>query len=99
MPDADCRESLVRCSEAELINEAYFLAVAQRMPGEIHRDKLALLAEVERLAAAAIHPLLIFYGLVPRDVSVLHTLGSATVVGSGGLLYAVPNVPRRVRLK
>jgi dimethylamine/trimethylamine dehydrogenase len=79
MPDADYRASLVRCYEEELINEAYFLAVAQRLPSEMHRDKLALLAEVERIAAAAIHPLLILYGLVPRDVSVLHTLGRGTV--------------------
>lgn len=77
MPDPDYLQSLVHGYEEEVINEAWFVAAARRLPDVTHRDKLALLAEVERHAAAAVHALLSGYGLVPRDVPTLHALGTA----------------------
>ena len=73
------RETLLRYYEEEVMGEAYFLGLAGHFDGSDAREKLALLAEVERRAAEAVRPLLDKYALAPRDESVLKPLGEADV--------------------
>ncbi len=73
------RETLLRYYEEEVMGEAYFHGLAGHFDGSDAREKLALLAEVERRAAEAVRPHLDKYALVPRDESVLKPLGEADV--------------------
>jgi dimethylamine/trimethylamine dehydrogenase len=72
-------ETLLKYYEDEVMGEAYFYGLADHIGGTIEREKLALLAKVERRAADVVQPLLEKYGLVPRDESVLKILGEAHV--------------------
>jgi dimethylamine/trimethylamine dehydrogenase len=63
--------TLLRYYEEEISGEAYFYALADHFP---ERDKIILLARIERRAAQAIEPLLKKYGLQPREESVLKNL-------------------------
>jgi dimethylamine/trimethylamine dehydrogenase len=75
--------SVLNSYEDEIINEAFFLAFAGCLQSRTERDKLALLARVERQAAAALLPLLDRYGLAPRDDAALHELGQADFAAGG----------------
>ena len=65
-------QTLLRYYEEEISGEAYFYALADHFA---ERDKIILLARIERHAAQAIEPLLAKYGLKPRHESVLRDLG------------------------
>ncbi len=77
--DAVYLETLLKYYEDEVMGEAYFYGLADHIGGVVEREKLALLAEVERRAADVVRPLLEKHGLVPRDESVLKALGEADV--------------------
>ncbi len=72
-------KTLLKYYEDEVMGVAYFYGLAEHIGGAAEREKLGLLAEVERQAAAAVRPLLDKYGLVPRDESVLMALGETHV--------------------
>ena len=72
-------ETLLRYYEEEVMGEAYFYGLADHIGGLVEREKLKLLAEVERRAAEVVQPLLQKHGLVPRDESLLKALGQADV--------------------
>ena len=65
-------QTLLRYYEEEISGEAYFYALAEHFA---EREKLILLARIERRAAEAVRPLLEKYGLTPRDESVCHSEG------------------------
>ena len=52
-------ETLLKYYEEEVIGEAYFYGLADHIGGAVEREKLALLAEVERRAADVVRPLLV----------------------------------------
>ena len=68
--------------EAEIMGEAYFFAMADCFDDAAEREKLALLAAVERRAADTVRPLVDKYGLVPRD---------ETKLRASGVEYTVPH--------
>lgn len=73
------RKTLLDYYEEEIMGEAYFDALAEHFDGEGERDKLRLLARVERRAAEVVAPLLHKHGLKARDEPVLKLLGEADV--------------------
>jgi len=82
MDDNTYQAALLQAYEAEIVNEAWFLAMADRMQEPRHKQCLDLLAEVERQAAAAILPLLQRHGLVPGRQGDLHARGRAEAQAS-----------------
>jgi len=77
MSDSTYPRALLAAYEDEIVGEAYFGGLANHFPVDSRRDKLALLAEVERHTAAVLRPLVDRHGLAPRPVPVLHELGRA----------------------
>ncbi len=73
------RKTLLDYYEEEIMGEAYFYALAEHFDGKGERDKLRLLARVERCAAEAVRPLLRKHDLMPREEPVLESLGEADV--------------------
>ena len=71
------RKTLLDYYEEEIMGEAYFHALAEHFDGKGARDKLRLLARVERRAAEVVQPLLHRHDLMPRDEPVLKSLGEA----------------------
>ncbi len=65
-------DKLLQYYEEEISGEAYFYALAEHL-GE--HDKTVLLARVERIAANSVIPLLLKYGLRPREAAVLKQIG------------------------
>jgi dimethylamine/trimethylamine dehydrogenase len=77
MPSLDAYlRTLLLYYEEEIMGEAYFDGLAGHFA---EREKLALLARVERRAAEAIYPLLLKYSLTPRDKSLLRAKGESHV--------------------
>ncbi len=72
-------KTLLDYYEAEVMGEAYFLALADLAGDPIEKDKLALLAAVESHAAAAVVPLLQKHGLTPRSEAELKATGKTHV--------------------
>ena len=72
-------KTLLDYYEEEVSGVAYFNGLAEHIDSGGARDKLTLLAEVERRAADAVVPLLEKYGLVPRDDAVLEALGESDI--------------------
>jgi dimethylamine/trimethylamine dehydrogenase len=73
------RKTLLDYYEDEIMGEAYFHALAEHFDGEGERDKLRLLAQVERCAAEVVRPLLHKHDLMAQDEQVLRSLGKADV--------------------
>jgi dimethylamine/trimethylamine dehydrogenase len=73
------RKTLLDYYEEEIMGEAYFHALAEHFDGKGERDKLRLLARVERRAAEVVQPLLHKHDLTARDEPVLKSLGEADV--------------------
>ena len=71
-PSARYLDTLLKYYEEEISGEAYFYALADYFD---ERDKMILLAKIERVAAQAIEPLLEKYELVPRGESELKNRG------------------------
>ncbi|MEM8537226.1 MAG: hypothetical protein AAGF56_05115 [Pseudomonadota bacterium] len=69
--------TLVQYYEEEVEGEAYFAELAKRFEDPAHREKLTLLAEVERHAAEAVAPLIEKYGLIPKQSEALVESGRA----------------------
>ncbi len=65
-------KTLLSYYEDEISGEAYLYALAEHFD---EKDKINLLAIIERRAAESIQPLLEKYGLEPRDESVLNREG------------------------
>jgi dimethylamine/trimethylamine dehydrogenase len=65
-------KTLLSYYEDEISGEAYLYALAEHFD---EKDKINLLARIERRAAESIQPLLEKYGLEPRDESVLNREG------------------------
>jgi dimethylamine/trimethylamine dehydrogenase len=103
MDEQTYKAALLHAYEAEIVNEAWFLAMADRMPGARQKRCLDLLAEVERHAAAALLPVLQRYALVPAPREELLARGRAEVRacrpdGWDGLLrHLVDAYPQYVR--
>ena len=70
-------DTLLLFYEEEIMGEAYFAALAERLPDPARRAKMEKLAEVERHAAAAVRPLIEKYALAPRGRAELAALGRA----------------------
>ena len=70
---------LLQYFEEEVAGEAYFHALAEHFDEPGARDKLHLLAEVERCAADSVRPLLAKHGLQQRDDAVLIEEGRSHV--------------------
>jgi dimethylamine/trimethylamine dehydrogenase len=67
-------KTLLSYYEDEISGEAYLYALAEHFD---EKDKINLLARIERRAAESITPLLEKYGLEPRDESVLNREGQS----------------------
>ncbi len=89
-------QKLLSYYEDEIMGEAYFYGLARHFD---EREKLVLLARVERRAARAVYPLLQKYKLTPRDESVLKSRGEGHVERhrscqwSDFMLYIVQRYP------
>ncbi len=65
--------------EAEIVGEAYFYALADCFDDAAEREKLTLLAAVERRAADTVRPLVDKHGLVPREEAMLKAIGAELI--------------------
>ncbi|MEM6679590.1 MAG: hypothetical protein AAF675_17130, partial [Pseudomonadota bacterium] len=77
--------------EEEIMGEAYFEAMAERFDLPAQKEKMRLLAEVERRAAAYVRPLIERHGLKPRNRAALIAIGqghAAAETGDWELLLA-----------
>lgn len=72
-------ETLLLYFEEEIMGEAYFNGLAECFRAPDQRQKLDLLAMVERHAAEAVRPLLQKYDLKPRSDEELGSLEASTV--------------------
>jgi len=73
-PSKQYLQTLLRYYEEEVSGEAYFYALADHFA---EREKVILLARIERRAAEAVLPLLEKYGLTPRDETICHSEGKS----------------------
>jgi dimethylamine/trimethylamine dehydrogenase len=69
--------TLLQYYEEEVEGEAWFAALAAAMPLPRQREKLLLLADVERRTAEAVRPLIDRYGLTPKPQAILAASGRA----------------------
>lgn len=74
-PDPAYLATLLRHYEEEVEGEAWYRALADRMPAPEQKRKLLLLAEVERRTAEEMHPLIDRYGLAPASPTRLAEAG------------------------
>lgn len=72
-------ETLLLYHEEEIMGEAYFYGLADRFEAPRHREKLTLLARVERCAAESVRPLLVKYGLSSRPDFTLKEIGESWI--------------------
>jgi dimethylamine/trimethylamine dehydrogenase len=84
MSDSDYSEALLAAYEDEVVGEAYFRGLSERFEVAAQREKLALLAELERHTAGVILPLVDRHRLSPRPPSVLDELGRSEAASYGG---------------
>jgi len=78
-PPADARylETLLRYYEEEIEGEAYFRALAERYTAPRQKEKMILLADVERRCAEGAQALIAQYGLRPKSRATLVAAGKA----------------------
>ena len=84
MSDADYLEALLAAYEDEVVGEAYFRGLSERFEAAAHREKLALLAELERHTAGVVLPLVDRHGLSPRPPAVLDEQGRSEAASYAG---------------
>ncbi|MEL6480595.1 MAG: FAD-dependent oxidoreductase, partial [Pseudomonadota bacterium] len=77
-------DTLLQYYEEEIIGEAYFDAMAARFSAPEKVEKMRLLAEVERRAAAHVRPLIERHRLTPRPEDTLHAAGRAEAAAESG---------------
>ena len=82
--DPSYLETLQLYFEEEIMGEAYFTGLADCFEASGQREKLILLAKVERHAAEAVRPLLQKYDLQPRNEAELASLEADTIRRHGG---------------
>ena len=75
--NATYHETLLLYYEEEVMGVDYFRGLADHIGGDGVREKLELLAVVERRAAAVTRPLVDRHGLVPRESQELAALGAS----------------------
>ena len=98
-PPDDYLGTLLLYFEEEIMGEAYFYGMAERFEDSVQKQKLTILAEMERYTAEAVRPLLVKHRLVARPDSILHELGreqvdaSASLGWSGFVDYMVKRYP------
>ncbi|MEO0679124.1 MAG: FAD-dependent oxidoreductase [Pseudomonadota bacterium] len=73
----DYLPTLLRYWEEEIEGEAYFRALAERLPEPREKERMILLAEVERRTAADARPLIDRHGLSPAPEAQLIAAGRA----------------------
>ncbi len=71
--------TLLQYFEEEIMGEAYFYGLTKHFEKNHEREKLTLLAQVERFAAESVRPLLSLYNLTPRTDEVLHQIAESWV--------------------
>lgn len=71
-------DTLLQYFEEEIMGEAYFYGLIEHFDKPHEREKLTLLAKVERYAAEAVRTLLEKHGLVPRTDAELKPLGEVS---------------------
>ncbi|MEL6235084.1 MAG: hypothetical protein AAFR46_11810, partial [Pseudomonadota bacterium] len=76
--------TLLRYWEEEVEGEAYFRALADQLSDRQQKEKMTLLAEVERHTAAITRPLIEKYGLVPQPESALAAAGREAAADAPG---------------
>ena len=76
-------DTLLLYFEEEIMGEAYFYGLAEHFTEPGAKQKLVLLAEVERHAAEAVRPLLDKHGLSPRSDTDLAQLEKAQIETHG----------------
>ncbi len=64
-------DTLLEYFEEEIMGEAYFYGLVEHFKKDHEREKLVLLAQIERRAVEIAWPLIEKYGLVPRSASQL----------------------------
>ncbi len=77
-------ETLLLYYEEEIMGEAYFEAMAERFEAPDRAEKMRLLADVERRAAAHVRPLIERHRLTPRPDPELRALGRAEAAAESG---------------
>jgi len=77
-------DTLLRYYEEEISGEAYFYGLASFYQ---ETEKVNLLAEIERKAAATVEPLLRKYGLVPAATEQLRRIGERHLSGHRGMSW------------
>ncbi|MGI9404945.1 MAG: hypothetical protein ACR2O4_01125 [Hyphomicrobiaceae bacterium] len=77
-------DTLLLYYEEEIMGEAYFYGLSNHFDGPGEKEKLNLLAEVERHAAKAVKPLLEKHGLVSRTEAELQSIGKRDVEQHAG---------------
>lgn len=93
-------ETLLLYFEEEIMGEAYFYGLAENFPEPHQREKMILLAKVERRAAEAVKPLLIKHNLKARPDCDLHEIGKMDIEKSfqmgwnGYVDYMVERFPK-----
>ena len=65
--------------EEEIMGEGYFLSLSKHFTEKHQKEKMVMMAEVERYAAKSVMPLLQKYKLQPRPAKILHTIGEEGV--------------------
>lgn len=70
-------ETLLQYYEEEIAGEAYFRALAERLPEPAQKQAMELLGDVEAHCAAIVAPLIKRYGLTPQDAATLVESGRA----------------------
>ncbi len=83
-PSQKYLETLLLYYEEEIVGEAYFYGLADRLIEADQKKKMVLMGDVERHAANAVRPLLNKYGLTPRTDKVLHALGQEQAASGSG---------------
>lgn len=74
-PSQTYLDTLLLYYEEEIMGEAYFRAVSLQYDEPDRREKMELMAQVERHAANAVLPLLSRHGLTPRSEAELGRIG------------------------
>lgn len=75
-------DTLLLYYEEEVEGEAYFYELAKRFDDAVQKEKLVLLAEVERHAAQGVAPLVAKYGLKPQSTEELTASGRKDARGT-----------------
>lgn len=81
-------DTLLLYFEEEIMGEAYFYGLTGHFDDPGEREKLTLLAEVERHAAEAVRPLLNRHGLMPRTDLQLKKAEKQQIEEHGGWSWA-----------